>query len=224
MDSSYLQTVGDRIHNLQKTYELKEYPCYLCAFSSPTINIVIDHIRQHDNIRSLQCGYCNEQYLTLEEYEEHVKWAHISRKRLFDSDDFNEPERARMTTPEMPNDQHITIHKEATYKCNQCDKTFVTPHGLYLHKRNIHIKVKYPCNQCAKIFTTQSGLKYHTRNIHEGLINTCDQCEKTFTTPSGLIKHRHNAHEGLRYACDKCDKIFTASSNLNSHKRKYHVY
>ena len=38
------------------------------------------------------------------------------------------------------------------YKCDKCDKTYLTNFALKNHKSSVHEKKKYPCDICGKEF------------------------------------------------------------------------
>ena len=78
---------------------------------------------------------------------------------------------------------------EKPYKCNQCDKTFVTMGVLRQHLRT-HTGVKeYKCDLCHALFTTNGSLTRHM-NIHSVVKPyKCPFCLAAFRSASQCKKH-----------------------------------
>ena len=47
------------------------------------------------------------------------------------------------------------------HKCDQCEKTFTSPHGVYLHKKYIHEGEQKVCDGCFKTFKNQNSFRKH---------------------------------------------------------------
>ncbi|XP_038673263.1 zinc finger protein 98-like [Scyliorhinus canicula] len=107
------------------------------------------------------------------------------------------------------------------FRCDVCDKRFVTSTNLLRHKV-IHTGEKpFRCDVCEKDFTLSCQLLLHQRNHRGEKPFKCDVCDKSFSASSDLCRHRR-IHTGEKpFICELCDKSFSQSSSLHSHRRTH---
>jgi len=115
------------------------------------------------------------------------------------------------------------------YKCETCQKQFLSSYALKNHKR-IHTNEKpFVCqyNSCLFAFSTLYRLNAHIR-LHTGNTFNCDKqgCNKTFTTKSDLKKHDRTHTNERPFVCqiEVCGKSFTNSHHLKTHSKKCKKY
>ena len=80
---------------------------------------------------------------------------------------------------------------------------------------------KYKCDQCQKTYFSKHGLHYHKQSVHQGDKYVCDQCDYQATTKLSFTLHIQSKHEGVKYACDQCDYQAT-QRNLRRHIQNKH--
>ncbi|XP_039490151.1 zinc finger protein 2 isoform X1 [Drosophila santomea] len=133
------------------------------------------------------------------------------------------------------------------FKCNECEKVFVSPdhlaehqasHGAHNcpecgircdskeqlskhmvqgHKRNL----RNQCNICQKVFTMLSTLRDHMR-IHTGEKPfVCNICGKSFTQNANLRQHKLRHSETKSFKCELCPHSFVTKAELTSHARTH---
>ena len=122
--------------------------------------------------------------------------------------------------------QTSQIQPENKFKCEICEKPYLTNKSKNKHIRNAHGEVKnFLCNICSRIFKKNHQLTLHQKYYHQVSPRhyNCDSCEKSFTQAVNLKKHIQTIHEGQRnYKCDSCEKTFTQLGNLKTHIKRIH--
>jgi len=65
--------------------------------------------------------------------------------------------------------RHEYRHRSEQYKCTQCDNTFLGPHLLDKHVRDIHTNSgrTYNCPQCSMVYRKKCSLNHHMQK-HTG--------------------------------------------------------
>merc|ERR1712045_1025018 len=61
------------------------------------------------------------------------------------------------------------VSRDERFQCQDCERTFSGPSGLWQHTQSKHKGVKYACNHCDHHFTLQGVLTKHIQSIHEGV-------------------------------------------------------
>ena len=75
-----------------------------------------------------------------------------------------------------------------------------------------NVNTKFECDQCDKTYSSKGGLYMHKQSVHQGVKYACDQCDLQYTQKGDLIRHIQLKHEGVKYACDQCDYKATKPS------------
>lgn len=112
----------------------------------------------------------------------------------------------------------VPVPATSTFKCNQCDKTFMDLRRLNRHKK-IHLEEKpYNCKSCGKGFNERSDLMRHmsrhlrtksSENESEYLF-TCEECQTGFKYKQDLDIHLSVHTKTGVFSCNKCNKIFSS--------------
>ena len=125
----------------------------------------------------------------------------------------------------MPQENHERIKN---FKCESCDKTFVSQGELTRHVKDVHLKIRsIRCDLCNKDLAGGFfNLKKHMRRIHEGneKLFKCDHCQKGFSHKSTMDLHRRRVHLNERLnPCEECNLTFATEKNLLRHRNICHI-
>ncbi|NWS43329.1 ZBT11 protein, partial [Probosciger aterrimus] len=122
---------------------------------------------------------------------------------------------------------HLALHEvQKQFKCDLCEKSFVTKRSLQEHM-SIHTgESKYLCSICGKSFHRASGLSKHIKKHQpkpEVRGYQCTQCEKSFYEARDLRQHM-NKHLGVKpFQCQFCGKCYSWKKDWYSHVKSHSV-
>ena len=151
----------------------------------------------------------------------------------------------------MPPTIHEEKKRQLFYKCENCDKAFITPYKLQRHSYSHSGLRPFQCSICVKSFSQSCNLKTHIKNTHSEVFtdvyslpllkilhqpyldkktknkvnkdNKCGSCGKSFSRGRHLKRHIHAVHEGHKdFKCESCDKSFAEAWYLKKHIHTVH--
>ncbi|KAG7202771.1 hypothetical protein KM043_009939 [Ampulex compressa] len=170
--------------------QCSKFPCDICGSLLPTANSLKAHKRRHSGLRPYVCNICGKSYTQ----SSHM-WTH---KRF-----------------------HMGVKP---YACEYCDQRFTIKPDLADHTRKKHTRERpFKCDVCNKAFLTGSVFYQH-RLIHRGDRRyKCHYCEKAFTRTEALNNHI-KIHTGEKpHACDVCGRCFRQKGDMRKHRRTQHT-
>ncbi|KAK7819463.1 hypothetical protein U0070_015997, partial [Myodes glareolus] len=94
--------------------------------------------------------------------------------------------------------RHLLIHNsERTFKCHHCDATFKRKDTLNVHVQVVHERhKKYRCELCNKAFVTPSVLRSHKKTHTGEKEKVCPYCGQKFAS-SGTLRVHIRSHTGM---------------------------
>nr|XP_022906312.1 zinc finger protein 136-like [Onthophagus taurus] len=118
--------------------------------------------------------------------------------------------------------QHMTQLHHKTYhpfKCDDCDKRYLTIGALNNHKNSAHLGVVYKCTLCPKVYRCGFTFKSHLKSHDETTRYVCKFCGKALHSLSYLQIHER-IHKGEKpFNCEHCSKSFVSKLLLKMHER-----
>ena len=132
--------------------------------------------------------------------------------------------------------QHKQIHSDEkdfeNYKCDRCQKDFLSEVRLNIHMRHCNFGEILQCDVCHKNFANKRNLRDHVRVFHtkDSLEPNskyhfpCPQCDKVFYKKSNLTSHLIRHSDVLPFICDApgCGKGFKREKTLLKHYQVIH--
>ncbi|KAF2899098.1 hypothetical protein ILUMI_07087 [Ignelater luminosus] len=110
-----------------------------------------------------------------------------------------------------------------TFKCPECDKTFLKKANYLKHTRT-HIP-KFKCEHCDKSFFKKSILARHLVKVHNlRQTSLCYICGKTVSAPYLYVHLKtHTCKKSVRCPIKDCNSILKYKSSIPIHIRRTHV-
>ncbi|XP_026919456.1 PR domain zinc finger protein 5 isoform X3 [Acinonyx jubatus] len=175
-----------------------------------------ENVHAGDPKKKLMCSVCNKKCSSASSLQEHRK-TH-SEERPFQCEEC----KALFRTP-FSLQRHLLIHNsERTFKCHHCDATFKRKDTLNVHVQVVHERhKKYRCELCNKAFVTPSVLRSHKKTHTGEKEKICPYCGQKFAS-SGTLRVHIRSHTGERpYQCPYCEKGFSKNDGLKMHIRTH---
>ncbi|XP_054417966.1 PR domain zinc finger protein 5 isoform X2 [Pteronotus mesoamericanus] len=196
--------------------EKRPYNCEICNKSFKRLDQVGAHKVIHSEDKPYKCRLCGKGFAHRNVYKNHKK-TH-SEERPFQCEEC----KALFRTP-FSLHRHLLIHNsERTFKCHHCDATFKRKDTLNVHVQVVHERhKKYRCELCNKAFVTPSVLRSHKKTHTGEKEKTCPYCGQKFAS-SGTLRVHIRSHTGERpYQCPYCEKGFSKNDGLKMHIRTH---
>ena len=191
-----------------------EFSCNQCFMRYKTPLLRDRHmLRKHEV--PMSCEKCDEKFVKLEMFYEHMKNNHPS----FICNICGEQKFTKASL-----DTHIESQHQGNVPCSFCDKSYTTKASLNLHIGRCHGgNETLSCTKCDYKTNVKHELKGHYTRRHTELNKqTCESCGKVFSYLKGHLERTPCGGQGYlerkKVPCIKCDKKF--SSNI---KMRYHI-
>lgn len=181
-----------------KQHLMTKHVCPACPERFMGKKELSDHMKSHS-----RCEACNKWFNTYNNLFKHQAKTHhqCSKCLMF-----------FMTFEESQDHPNCNANRPK-YKCDQCDKEYLSKTSLCQHKKNIHCGITHECYICHNIYTSKSAYKQHI-NFHERKLPQCIVCKKYFNNNSTLSAHKKICNT---YYCYRCHLEFTGKNN----KKRY---
>ncbi|XP_052891224.1 zinc finger protein 135-like [Anopheles moucheti] len=106
------------------------------------------------------------------------------------------------------------------WRCEQCNRHFVSQTGLTHHNKARHAGVRpHRCGKCGKRFSELVLLQRHVlRHVTQNKPHRCDQCPKTFCYRTDLRRHEYFHTGDKPYHCSVCGRGFVRWDHMQRHE------
>lgn len=168
--------------------------------------------------KSYMCQYCPEKFKTYYQLKSHmVRHKSVQVYKCVVRNCFG-------TFKDLDEflDHTNTHNDEMTYRCHQCNKTFISLYELAVHQYSHGL---YPgnksgprhfqCNKCLNKYATPEALEHHMSTTNHSI--PCPHCQKIFTCERFLRKHLASHGTENLFECQVCNKSFKTEHYLKNH-------
>nr|XP_015834144.1 PREDICTED: zinc finger protein 627 isoform X28 [Tribolium castaneum] len=204
--------------NGSKHLDLPE--CKICSKSFLTRRKYRRHMSRHRE-RKHKCPLCDKLFHLPAEVRVHIRNRHEESSSLIKClfCDFSSKTKGGIRA-------HTISHhtREFPFKCDLCDKGFLSKTLLTRHKESDHEGLRLICEVCSTIFKDLYAFQRHVaRHNPDHVVTkyTCKECSKVLGSLVGLRKHMKTHTDQGENICDVCGKNFASSCGLKAHRRQH---
>ena len=160
--------------DVKASKEKRIFSCDKCPASFPVKNSLIIHMRNHTGDKPYICQTCGKQFKAPMSLGQHM-YVHTTG-RQFPCDVCG-----KYYKRESDFRNHVKKYHEL-FKCNDCNKMFVTEKNLVEHRSKHTGEKPYSCTHCSKKFVSAKFFKRHVLKHEIVTKNFMKNCDETFTS------------------------------------------
>ncbi|XP_072518964.1 uncharacterized protein [Salminus brasiliensis] len=196
----YTSSSNLRIHQQSHTGKM-DFSCEECGHKFTHLPYLKRHLLRHSGNRQHMCDQCGKGF---------IQKYHLERHLLVHSGKM--PYACDQCDASFNRTDYLSLHMRNVHLSEGNEK-------------EIKAKPSKPfkCNVCEKAFITRTSLEVHIR-VHTGVTPfTCSICQRKFKQSSQMNAHMRT-HSGEKpHACDVCGIKFSRKYHVRIHKEKKHL-
>ncbi|XP_072518961.1 uncharacterized protein [Salminus brasiliensis] len=196
----YTSSSNLRIHQQSHTGKM-DFSCEECGHKFTHLSCLKLHLLRHSGKRPHKCDQCGKSF---------IQKYHLKRHLLVHSGKMSYA--CDQCDASFSRTDYLSLHMRNVHLSEGNEK-------------EIKAKPSKPfkCNVCEKAFITRTSLEVHVR-VHTGVTPfTCSICQRKFKQSSQMNAHMRT-HSGEKpHACDVCGMKFLRKNYVRIHKEKKHL-
>jgi hypothetical protein len=200
---------------LGKFNDFDEYENHKCLESSDVIILEVKYTMENGKFK---CKLCSRLYANEKTFNKHAC------KGSNNVPSVNEPALVPTNNIELDTLKAEVNSSELnkstkSFKCDNCNKSWITEKGLNNHKCKEGKQEAYEqiCNDCKKTFKSEKKYTSHACKPKQSKGDyKCSQCNAEYKTEKGLENHK--CIPKFNKTCDDCKKNYRTEKGFNDHK------
>lgn len=129
--------------------------------------------------------------------------------------------KARLSKPRASERKPRVNRNGPNSVCDDCGKTFHSPHYLNIHLQNS--AQKEACLVCGLITIRGQALRDHLHAVHNQHFYVCPECPILLKSEAEVQKHVKKAHKAGVHTCRDCGRTFPRASSFEAHSQMHAV-
>ncbi|XP_076824034.1 uncharacterized protein LOC143470053 isoform X2 [Clavelina lepadiformis] len=216
--SNLTKVASDAYENLE-TKEANR--CLPCNMKFENRRQFFNHQRLKHKNKKYPCGFCKKLFNRKADMKLHERRKHAVTK----------PYPCKECDASFAQNRQLQLHCRVhtdghAFKCETCDKTFISSEGYKNHLQHAHAEKKHICDNqgCSSAFSSAKQLKRHKLtckndvNLSSFKQFQCEKCGKTFRWSHLLKRHCSSVHLKIKpFKCSECTRSFNRSEQLEQH-------
>lgn len=217
-DNDSLTNSSTKRRKNKRFEDQEQYICSTCKLHFDRQGDYKRHMIKHSNLRPYKCEICDKAFKRSSEVSNHTQ-IHRGIEYACEVCGFTTINKFSLRM------HHRRVHqRDFRYRCDQCDKGFMSNYDLEDHKASHLGRKTFICEFCGNAYSQKSYLVAHKRVIHRIQKSApkefqCNICNKSFATEQNL--RNHVGLHSQTFLCAQCGKKFATNHALKLHGRKH---
>lgn len=160
----------------------KPTECVWCGKAFPSAKMCLDHIKECEENKRMQCQICKIHFSELTEVDEHI----LSHTDF----ELSCKQCSKAFTNPLYLHNHLLRHADVrNVQCEHCGKCVNGGRTLKVHLKTCNKDHNLPCPHCDKMFKTRNGLKFHMSVHSDERPFVCHICGHAGTLKRFIAKY-----------------------------------
>ncbi|CAG9801695.1 unnamed protein product [Chironomus riparius] len=205
-------------------YDKGFFFCGHCGVRFSTKEEVMQHMTIHtvQDLKRMDCKFCEEEFISEGAYTQHLKTAH-SNGPAFPCKKC----RVILSSSKKLRDHMIFNHYSGKlFVCKICKAHYKDKKDFIQHENSVHFNLPYECDFDGKKYARKPNLINHmiTSHMIDFELFKCEECPYTSKLKYLINIHKKTRHSKIAFACSYAGCSFVTANKLylSQHRSKVH--